>query len=95
MSVEIGQVYEDSDPRAAGRTVEVMEIVGIHAIVRLNTPPRNVGRGAIGRKTRIRLVRLAGTDYELSDVEPHRFGTHAVTGQIGYYPRSELRDPQP
>lgn len=96
MSVEIGQVYSETDPRQAGRTVEVMEIVGVvgaaYAIVRLNTPARNVGKNAIGRKTRIRVDRLdGGQDYELSDVEPYRFGTHRETGEIGYYPRSELR----
>lgn len=91
MSVEIGQVYEDKDPRSAGRTVEVMDLDATHAKVRLNTPARNVGRNAIGRKTRIRLDRLTGPDYELSDVEPHRFGTHLGTGELGYFPRSVLR----
>ena len=91
MSVEIGQVYEDSDPRAAGRTVEVVEIDGRFARVRLNTPARNVSKNSIGRKTWIRIDRLIGEDYELSEIEPHRFGTHRETGELGYFPRSELR----
>ena len=93
-NVEIGAVYEDTDPRSAGRTVEVMALDATHAKVRLNTVTRNVSKGSIGRKTRIRLDRLTGgVDYVLSDVEPHRFGTHKETGELGYYPRSRLRDP--
>lgn len=91
--VEVGQVFEDTDPRSANRTVEVMGLDTTHAQVRLNTVARNVGRSSIGRRTRIRLDRLAGgVDYVLSDVEPHRFGKHEETGELGYYPWSELRD---
>lgn len=96
MSVEVGQVYEDADPRSAGRTVEVMRVDSEYAFVRLNTVARNVARRSIGRKTRIRLDRLTDTgNYWLSDVEPHRFGKHKATGELGYHPLSELQQNQP
>lgn len=89
-NVEVGQVWDDFDPRAAGRTVEVMEILGDHALVRLNTRSRNVSANAIGRRTKIRLDRF-GSDYHLSKTKPHRFGTHKVTGDVGYWPIDEIR----
>lgn len=90
MSVEVGQVYEDADPRAAGRTIEVMRVDSEFAFVRLNTVSRNVSKGSIGRKTRIRLDRLTSAYYRLSDVKPHRFGRHADTDELGYWPVDQL-----
>jgi hypothetical protein len=87
--VEVGQVWEDTDPRQKGRTVEVMAVQPALAIVRLNTPGEGISKGAIGRRTRIKLVRFP-IDYKLSDVEPHRFGT-STSGELGYHPVSALR----
>lgn len=90
--VRSGQVWEDTDPRQGGRTVEVLTIDSDQGIVvvRLNTPARNVSRNAIGRHTRIRLDRFDGKEYRLSDVEPHRFGSRADNGALGYWPVSAL-----
>lgn len=86
---EIGQVWADLDPRAAGRTVEVMDILDDgHALVRLNTVGRNVSRDSIGRKTKIRIDRF-GKNFALSTTPPHRFGTHRVTREIGYHPQHD------
>lgn len=92
MSVAVGQVWSDKDPRAAGRTVEVLDVLGDHALVRLNTRSRNVSRSSIGRRTSIRLDRF-GQDYELSDTPPHRFGIHRDSRELGYHPKDEI-DPQ-
>ena len=94
VEVSVGSVWEDKDPRAAGRTIEVMRVDSEYAFVRLNTVARNVSRGSIGRKTRILLSRF-GADYALSDVEPHRYGRHKVTGEVGYYSLSALQRNQP
>jgi hypothetical protein len=94
IDITVGSVWEDTDPRQGGRTIEVMDF-GLDregnkvAMVRLNTPARNVSRNAIGRRTKIRLDRF-GKEYKPSDVEPHRFGT-SVTGDLGYHPASTLR----
>jgi hypothetical protein len=92
--VKPGDVWEDTDPRQGGRTVEIIEVLPKAdppiAVVRLNTPARNVSRNAIGRRTRIRLDRFP-VDYKLSDVEPHRFGTHIDgTRGLGYWPVSQV-----
>lgn len=89
--VKVGQVWRDEDPRQSGRTVEIMSVdhANGRAQVRLNTVSYNVSRNAIGRRTMIRLDRF-GTDYVLSDVEPHRFGTHKVSGNVDYWPVSQI-----
>lgn len=94
VEVSAGQVWADKDPRAAGRTIEVMRVDLKYAFVRMNTRARNVSQGAIGRKSRILLSRF-GADYALSDVERHRIGRHKVTGELGYHPMSELQQNQP
>lgn len=92
-NVEVGQVYADKDPRHAGRTVEIMAIEGNlypqWAFVRLNTVSRNVSKDAIGRRTRIRTDRFE-TDFELSDVKPHRTGRRKDSGELGYWPVDEI-----
>lgn len=92
--VTVGSVWADTDPRQAGRTIEIVAVdtdKGV-AVARLNTPARNVSRNAIGRRTRIRLDRFDGKEYRLCDVEPHRFGTSSSpAGVLGYWPVSKLR----
>lgn len=53
MSVEVGQIWEDNDPRGYGRWIKVLSIDGTHATVQSPS-----GRG---RKTRIRLNRFRPT----------------------------------
>lgn len=89
MSVEVGTVWDDADPREAGRTIEVMSINEDVAVVRLNTTARNVARKSIGRKTTVRLDRF-GVYYTPSTVAPHRTGRHRETGELGYWPKDEI-----
>lgn len=90
MSVEVGSVWDDADPREAGRTVEVMGINGDFAVVRLNTTARNVSSKSIGRKSTVRLDRF-GVYYTPSETEPHRTGRHRETGELGYWPTTDLQ----
>jgi hypothetical protein len=87
--IEIGSVWDDKDPRHAGRTVEVMAIEDGKVQVRMNTAARNVSTAAIGRRTKIRLDRLEA-HYRPSDEPARRFSAHKDTGEHGYWPIAEL-----
>ena len=57
--VRPGQVWEDTDPRHAGRTIRVDALISkgtdgvlTHAVCTVLTVSRNVGRSQVGNKTR-------------------------------------------
>ncbi|MGQ4513637.1 hypothetical protein [Streptomyces sp. DW26H14] len=58
----VGQVWQDNDPRSAGRRVRIVEIDVTHATVEL-TRPRGTGYDGAkpGRRSRIRLDRFRPT----------------------------------
>lgn len=56
-----GQIWEDNDPRLAGRQVRIVELDGTHALVVLHQPRPPVSSAKPGRRTRIRLDRFRPT----------------------------------
>ena len=60
--VEVGQVWEDNDPRSAGRRLRVLAVDATHAIVQSPT--------GLGRKTRIRLDRFRATSTGYRRISP-------------------------
>lgn len=59
-AVQVGQIWQDNDPRGYGRMVRVVEIDATHAVVELHVP-RQHGSAKPGRRTRIRLDRFRPT----------------------------------
>lgn len=91
--IAIGSVWDDRDPRQAGRTIEVMDFFDDDGVAyvraRLNTVSLNVSRNAIGRRTTVRRD-LFTRRYRPSDEPARRFGTHRETGVLGYWPKDEI-----
>jgi hypothetical protein len=54
----VHQVWQDNDPRSAGRQVRIVELTDTHAVVRLVQARNPVGSATPGRRTRIRLDRF-------------------------------------
>lgn len=69
--VQAGQVWEDLDPRADGRRVQVLSVGMDHALVRVVSHP---GRAhAVGREVRIKLARFEPGSRGYRRVAPQRF----------------------
>lgn len=60
-TVEVGQVWDDNDPRSIGRQVEVISIDETHATVGVITERGGGARPSAPRLTRIRLNRFRPT----------------------------------
>lgn len=74
--VRVGQIWQDNDPRADGRTIRIVEVDATHATVEL-VSQRAVGhqQAKPGRRSRIRLDRFrpTSTGYRLvEDAEVSR-----------------------
>lgn len=80
MEVALGQVWADSDPRSAGRRIEIIEIGDGWAKGRIVAVERNVSANVVGRTTRkiaLRRFRPNNRGYRL--VSDPATGTQAVS----------------
>lgn len=55
---EVGQVWEDSDPRSAGRQIRIDRIAGSYAFVTTVKDADNAMRSSVGHATKILLHRF-------------------------------------
>lgn len=68
VQVAVGQVWEDDDPRSAGRRIEITEVDGDRARGKVLSVARNVSEEQIGRSTRwvaVRRFRPGNRGYRL------------------------------
>lgn len=66
--VQVGQVWKDADPRAAGRTFQIVSVADGYARGKILTVERNVSEKMIGRTTRaiaVNRFRPANRGYRL------------------------------
>lgn len=53
-----GQVWADNDPRQAGRTIQISDVIGVYAYGKVITDCEGVTRSSVGKEVRIRLDRF-------------------------------------
>lgn len=58
MTIQPGQIWEDADPRSAGRTLRVVEVGVRRAVCEVVTDRRGAYQSSVGRKVAIRLERM-------------------------------------